>query len=319
MTLTSFFRSYNLDLNIFFLSSSFIISICALSSLLSLNCQTMLSHTQELTGNRHVSSSTPTCHAQSRHGSGDREFSFWCSSNTESSGNDCVRLQGRSGEGCGMHSPTSWETYKGTSFKSKNSTLIHGSHHCYSVSHDSRSKAIAESRKELMQTLQDLPESSFELSFQYLVQQQQVLQPVQNEAFIGKNSVNEAHVRKKDRKKKEKEKENNKPNQILRVEGMGNENFLLKMFFPSSLDWNKKAKVGNVPKLSPSFQESKEKRIKKSSPARENRSDSEDNTGESTNNSRKRSSKSRYGCGNFSVGCWPSLFSQQQRNMGDEI
>lgn len=193
-----------------------------------------------------------------------------------------------------MHSPTSWETYKGTSFKSKNSTLIHGSHHCYSVSHDSRSKAIAESRKELMQTLQDLPESSFELSFQYLVQQQQVLQPVQNEAFIGKNSVNEAHFRKKDRKKKEKEKENNKPNQILRVEGMGNENFLLKMFFPSSLDWNKKAKVGNVPKLSPSFQESKEKRIKKSSPAGDNRSDSEDNTGESTNNSRKRSSKSRY-------------------------
>ncbi|KAI9114453.1 hypothetical protein K1719_014681 [Acacia pycnantha] len=275
----------------------------------------MLSHTQELVGNRHVPSST-----QSRRGSGgDREFSFWCSSSkTESSTNDCVRLLGRSGEGTG--------------FKSKHSTLMPSSHHCYSVSHNSRSQAIAESRKELMQMLQDLPESAFELSFQYMVQQQQqALQPVQNEAYIDekiKNSVNEAQVTKQDTKEKEKEKakekKKNKPNQILRVESMDNENFLLKMFFPS-LKWKKAAKVGNVPKLSPapSFnnyvkQIGKQQRIK-SSQTGDNRSDLKDHTDESTNNCRKRCGKRRYADGNFSLGCWPfSMFSQKQRNREDQ-
>ncbi|KAK4264731.1 hypothetical protein QN277_025865 [Acacia crassicarpa] len=243
----------------------------------------MLSHTQELVGNRHVPSST-----QSRCGSGgDREFSFWrSSSNTESSANDCVGLLGRSEEGTG--------------FKSKHSTLMPSSHHCYGVAHNSRSQAIAESRKEVMQMLQDLPESAFELSFQYMVQlqQQQASQPVQNEAYIDKeikNSANEAQVTKKDTKEKEKKK---KPNQILRVESMDNENFLLKMFFPS-LNWKKKAKVGNVPKLSrtPSFnnhvkQIGKQQR-NKSSQTGDNRNYLKDHTDESTNNCRKRCGKKK--------------------------
>ncbi|XP_028798416.1 uncharacterized protein LOC114753873 [Neltuma alba] len=275
----------------------------------------MLNHTQELMGDRHVSSSPPNYHGQSRHGiGGDREFSFWWSSNTEASGNDCVHLQGSSGEG--------------TAFKSKHSNLVPGSHHCDSVSHNSRSKAIEESRKELMQTLQDLPDSAFELSFQYLVQQQQqqALQPVQNEAFIGekiKNSVDEAHVRKQDKKKENEEKKNNnKPNQILRVESMDNENFLIKMFFPSSLDWKKKAKVGNVSKLSPtpSFHNSvrqigKRQRIK-SSQRGDNRSDLKGHADESTNNSPKTSGKSRYADGNFSLCCWPFLFPSRTKKQG---
>lgn len=241
-----------------------------LSPYSSLNSQTMLDHRLELTGNRHESG-------------GDTEFSFWCSSKTTSSEHACDKLGGSEGKcfGC-EHSPL--DPCK--------------CHHCCSVSPTSRSKAIAEGRKELMQMIQDMPESSFELSFQDMVDQQQV----KHENFIdnmAKDSSNEAHIGKQNKNKKKKN-NSNKPDQILRVESMDSEPFLLKMFFPT-LSWFKKVNVGNVSKLSPtpSFRESrkhvgKEQRIKKTFQAGDSRSNVKDTTSGSTNNSCNRSKKSRH-------------------------
>lgn len=179
----------------------------------------------------------------------DREFSFWGSPNTISSEkNDHDQLV------------ESNETRLNSEAKFE--------HDC------SRSKAIAEGRKELMEMIQDIPESSYELSFQDMVlQQQHVPQTSSNETLMQSNSSSEPQQQPQNKKLKNKNKKKNKSNrhgQILRVESMDSETFLLKMFFPTSFDWMKRGKVQHDSKVSSksSFQEStkqvdKEWRIKR--------------------------------------------------------
>lgn len=207
-----------------------------------------------------------TKQAHTRHESEeDKEFSFWGSSNTIASENDCD-----------------------SKFKFEHSPFLPGS------SDPSRSKAIAEGRRELMELMQDMSESSYELSLQDMVVEQQP-QPDQNEKSVDntlmQSSGNKALKKKKKKKSKSK---SNKPDRIMRIESMESETFLLKMFFPSSLDWMKKAKVQqNVSnsKVSqrPSSKESikqvdKEWRIKRFFLAGDNKGDTED--GLSQNKSR---------------------------------
>lgn len=255
----------------------------------------MPNHRQQLARDRHIASSTSAYrqHSRRHESGGDREFSFWgASNNTTSSENACDQVEGWSREGYGVRG-----------YKFEESPLLPSSSNNFgSVSPTSRSEVIAEGRKELMQMIQDMPESGFELSFQDMVDQQQATQPaVQNKSLAEntvKDSSNEDHMSKQDKKKKMKK--SKKPDHMLQVEGMDSETFILKMFFPTSLARMKKGKVDNISRLSspPSFREStkkvsREKRIKESFKAGDNRSYVKDRTSESTTKSGKRSKKSR--------------------------
>ena len=118
--------------------------------------------------------------------------------------------------------------------------------------------------------------------------QKQVLepeqQPHQNETslentLMQSSSGNKAQLKRVSKKKKNKG-NSSRPGQILRVESMDSETFLLKLFFPISLDWMKKDRAKNGSKVSSrsSLQESikqvgKEWRIKKLFLSGDNRED----------------------------------------------
>ena len=188
----------------------------------------------------------------------DKEFSFWGSSNIIPSENDCDQPQGN-------ESRLKKEAYFGETHQRK-SLKYEYSRFCSTVSDPSRSKAISEGQRELMEMMQDMPESGYELSFQdMVVHEKQVLepeqQPHQNETslentLMQSSSGNKAQLKRVSKKKKNKG--NSRPGQILRVESMDSETFLLKLFFPISLDWMKKDRAKNGSKVSsrPSLQES---------------------------------------------------------------
>jgi len=181
---------------------------------------------------------------------GDREFSFWGSSNTTPS-NHCDQPQGN-------------EARFNKEAIHQRKKFEYCSPFCSTASDPSRSKAIAQGQRELMEMVQDMPESGYELSFQdMVVHEKHVLepeQPHQNETSLNNTHLqsggNKAQLKKLNKKKKTKG--NSRPGQLLRVESMDSETFLLKLFFPISLDWMKKDKMKKGPKLSsrPSFQES---------------------------------------------------------------
>ncbi|GAU19587.1 hypothetical protein TSUD_304000 [Trifolium subterraneum] len=171
---------------------------------------------------------------------GSKEFSFWTSPNT---------IITTSSEKCDCHN---------TQLLSGNETRVFNNH-C------SRSKDILEGKKELMDMMQDMSESCYELSFQdMVVEQHQVSQSepeTETESVCSKaQNLRHEKLKKKNKKKKE-NKSNSRHGKILRVESMDSETFLLKMFFPTSLDWMKKTtKVQNGSKVE---QKDKEWRIKK--------------------------------------------------------
>ena len=264
----------------------------------------MLDHREELAENNHTPCPSSGHQPLSRHDSkGDREFSFWGSSNiipAENIGDpfgsdDETKLSGnvQYEEGLGV-----WGTCKARKCKYECSPLLPRSIHCSDLSSTSRKQAIVEGRKELMEMIQDMPESCLELSFQDLVEERQRVQPVQKETRIDNRHIQRSSKAECRRQNKKKKNICKRPSQVSRVESMDNETFLLKMFFPTSLAWVKKAKVGNCLKVSPrpSFQEStkdigKEWWIKKFFCTADNRSKVGDDICESKNSS---SNKSRY-------------------------
>jgi len=186
---------------------------------------------------------------------GDREFSFWGSPNTTPY-SDWDQPQGN--EARFYKEADFGETHQRKNLKFEYSPF------CSTASNPSRSKAIAQGQMELMEMVQDMPESGYELSFQdMVVHEKHVLEPEQ--PHQNETSLNNTHMQSsgnkdqlKKLKKKKKIKGNSRPGQILRVESMDSETFLLKLFFPISLDWMKKDKMKNESKVSsrPSFQES---------------------------------------------------------------
>lgn len=234
-----------------------------------------------------ISQTMITAHeTHTRHESeGDKEFSFWASSNTIASENDCDQPQGNEAKRLNDNANFG-ETHQRKNLKLEYSPFSS------KVSDPSRSGAIAKGQKELMEMIQDMPEYGYELSFQdmvivekQVVEPEQQQQPHQNETFLDNNthmqsSGNKAQHKRLNRKKKNKG-NSGRPGQILRVESMDSETFLLKLFFPFSLDWMKKDKVKNGSKVSPrpQLQESmknvgKEWRIKRFFFSGDNREDS---------------------------------------------
>ncbi|KAL9313903.1 hypothetical protein ACSQ67_019355 [Phaseolus vulgaris] len=233
---------------------------------------------------------------------GDREFSFWGSSNITPS-NDCDQSQSQGNEARFNKEAHFGETHQRKNFKFEYSPF------CSTASDPSRRKAVAQGQRELMEMVQDMPESSYELSFQdMVVHEKHVLepeQPHQNETSFNnthmQSSGNKAQL--KELNKKNKTKGNSRPGQILRVESMDSETFLLKLFFPISLDWMKKDKMKNGSKVSsrPSLKESikqvgKDWRIKRFSFSGNNTEDGMTDTNRYVDHSFS-----------FSNGCWSFL------------
>ncbi|KAE9608680.1 hypothetical protein Lalb_Chr08g0238241 [Lupinus albus] len=256
-------------------------------------------HREHLARNLHIYSPISTPHIPHHHSEGDMEFSFWGSSNTTSfcEANEAVRLNKEADFA---------ETY------------------CFKFSDPSRRvEAIEEGRRELMEMVQNMhDESTYELSFQDMViHDKHVLQqPYQNETSFDmhsssndNNNINKAQLKKQ--KKKSKNKSSNRPSHIVRVESMDSENFLLKMFFPTSL---KKVKVEkSYSKVSPkpsSLEESVKEvgkgwRIKRYFRKGDNKGDNEDdmcgNNCSSNNNNKSRNFDRKFSYS--SPSCWSFL------------
>lgn len=166
----------------------------------------LISHTMNYT----------TCHTHNCEQA--KEFSFW----TQKCGCDTIQL--------GSANETEFQQTQ----KIKNLIFQNSNHHCSSIVSESlRSKDILEGKNEVMEMIKDMPESSYELSFQDMVIEQHQMPLPETE-----------HKQLENKQKKVKNKKENKSNKMLRVESMDSETFLLKMFFPT-FDWMKKPKVQN--------------------------------------------------------------------------
>ncbi|XP_043696695.1 uncharacterized protein LOC122647325 isoform X2 [Telopea speciosissima] len=137
-----------------------------------------------------------------------------------------IEFRARSeGEESGPPSPTLWKTSPARINEPETSLLHHSS-----LSPASRTHAIARSRKELMEMIRNMPETSYELSLQDLVEKPYV----QASADTNSNDI------KSEKAKRKKRQERNK-GRIGRSVSMETEPVLLKMFFPLSLGTIKKS------------------------------------------------------------------------------
>ncbi|KAL1831276.1 hypothetical protein ACET3Z_000927 [Daucus carota] len=197
------------------------------------------------------------------------------------------------------YSPPLW-----TNKSNVNSNLLPHNHHYSSPPPTSRLQAIEDGKKELMEMVKGMPESSYELSLQDMV-----------EDGIGMKEV------KQDTKKKS-ERNSNKSSlkRHSRSQSMNDEVFLLKMFFPSCLSCKKKTTFEKHSKVSrvPSF-DGYEKPVDKERwtisclLSRKNRSNS---SGSGSGSSSSRSSSGSTCCnsssrgrnvdGNYTQGCLTS-------------
>ncbi|XP_055809481.1 uncharacterized protein LOC129879121 [Solanum dulcamara] len=104
----------------------------------------------------------------------------------------------------------------------------------------SRLQVIKSGRRHLMEMIQDLPESSFELSLKDIVDDQESIKECQQATTVeGKN-----------KKARMPQQRTLKRSQISRSESMDSGVFLLKMFLPASLGSKKKLKTRNCSKVS---------------------------------------------------------------------
>ncbi|XP_059656360.1 uncharacterized protein LOC132303207 [Cornus florida] len=151
-----------------------------------------------------------------------------------------------------------WKKTRNNNIRYEASPLLPYNHHYSFPSPNSRLQAIIDGRRELMEMIQDLPESSYELSLKDMVKEDdQISEGVRKED--GTTAEREQNFETKV-KIKQKNKRNTGRGPIARCESMDSGVFLLKMFFPTSLGLKKKPKT----KISrtPSF-EGSEKMVRK--------------------------------------------------------
>ncbi|CAI9763410.1 unnamed protein product [Fraxinus pennsylvanica] len=119
--------------------------------------------------------------------------------------------------------------------------------HCHNSfpSPDSHLQVIADSRRELMEMIKDMPESSYELSFEDILEDQQSI-----EVEKKKSVTQEMNQKCKTRAGNSEKCKNIRQRQISRSESMESGVFLLKMFLPLSIG-SKKSKRRICGKVSP--------------------------------------------------------------------
>lgn len=189
-----------------------------------------------------------------RRSTGDEEFDFssahksLCCESTgdyfsfatelESQDETCVE------ERFGVYSPPLWRTICSRTTKHESSPLLPHNHHYSNLSPTSRRRVITEGRRELMEMIQNMPESCYELSLKDIVDEQHGLPEGEGENTVSKDESSDFNAQAQIRKLKKKKRYINR-GQITRMGSMESETFLIKMFFPTSLGSKKKAKTGN--------------------------------------------------------------------------
>lgn len=227
----------------------------------------MLNHRQGFAG-KPLYSSSPKYQIQSSHDStGDIEFDFWGVQDSDTMYNENfsdqfgteIEFQVQASlvqEGLGgvVNSLHLWKRNSSKKVQYESSPLLPHDHHPSNLSPTSRRKVIADGRKQLMEMVKDMPESSYELSLKDLVNEQHGLEEVQEGPV--ESQEDQPKKQKKNTKKGIK-----KVRQLSRIESLESETFLLKMFFPTSLSFKKKTKEGKSSKLSlsPSFEDTKDR------------------------------------------------------------
>ena len=227
----------------------------------------MLNHRQGFAG-KPLYSSSPKYQIQSSHDStGDIEFDFWGVHDSDTMYNENfsdqfgteIEFQVQASlvqEGLGgvVNSLHLWKRNSSKKVQYESSPLLPHDHHPSNLSPTSRRKVIADGRKQLMEMVKDMPESSYELSLKDLVNEQHGLEEVQE----GPVESQEDQPKKQTKNTKKGIK---KVRQLSRIESLESETFLLKMFFPTSLSFKKKTKEGKSSKLSlsPSFEDTKDR------------------------------------------------------------
>ncbi|CAK9171506.1 unnamed protein product [Ilex paraguariensis] len=120
-------------------------------------------------------------------------------------------------------------------------------HHYSYPSPTSRLQAIVDGKRELLEMIENIPEFSYELSLKDIVDEQQNMQGGQQGLVIEERSLKlKTELRIKQKKTK-----TSKRRQISRSESMGSGVFLLKMFLPIPLYSKKKSTTGKCSKVSP--------------------------------------------------------------------
>ncbi|KAK4416664.1 hypothetical protein Salat_2491900 [Sesamum alatum] len=146
----------------------------------------------------------------------------------------------------GAYSPPLW-TRAPVDCRRETSRLLPRKHEFSCLSPASRLRAIVDGRRELMEMIQDLPESSYELTLKDIVDDQQNMEEVQEKEVI----VEEKKLKHKTESGISQNSQKTKNRQICRTESMESEVFLLKMFLPASLSSKKKPKTRKHPKPCP--------------------------------------------------------------------
>ncbi|KAI3451572.1 hypothetical protein Pfo_008237 [Paulownia fortunei] len=102
-------------------------------------------------------------------------------------------------------------------------------------------------KREIMEMIKDMPESSYELSLKDIVDDQPNIEEVQDKEVVAE----EKKVKHKTENRIPQKSKNTKSSQICRTESMESEVFLLKMFLPVSLSSKKKPKARKHSKICP--------------------------------------------------------------------
>ncbi|XP_057973546.1 uncharacterized protein LOC131161647 [Malania oleifera] len=143
----------------------------------------------------------------------------------------------KSEDDSGVCSPPLWKTSRSPSPKSGNSPPHPHQHRKRSLSPASRTQAIARGRRELMDLVRNMPESSYELSLKDLVEQA----PVE----VRRQSPGEETKLRNEGLGSGKKKKSEKAPQMKRSGSIDNGGFLLKMVFPIKLGSKKRRKKKN--------------------------------------------------------------------------
>lgn len=225
-------------------------------------------------------------------------------------------------DGVGASSPPLWNR-KNMSESTRNETshlLPHD--HCFShLSRASQLERIADGRRELMEMVKNMSESTYELSLKDIVDEQHTSQEDEEEGSVEDRSTSfNSEIELLQQRSKTKRK-NIKSPWITRSASMEKEVFLLKMFFPTSLGMKRKPAVGNGSKVSqkslcdnPEDNVDKEWWKKRFLGAGQSKNGGKNSIWGSTgSSSRSNSNQSRQTNGVVLPGCWPFFHPKKAR------
>ncbi|XVE83364.1 hypothetical protein DITRI_Ditri16bG0083400 [Diplodiscus trichospermus] len=213
----------------------------------------MLDHRHGLAQNP-ISSFNPSYQIHSNcDGTGDIEFDFWSARKTlyyDSFNNldGCeieFQFQACVEDSFGDCPSPLWGPKKETD----SSPLLSNNHFCINLSPRARRQAIEEGKKQLMEMIRNMPESTYELSLKDIVDKQQS-EAVKVEAVSEDKSFHletDSHAT----KQRTKERKKRKAGPLCRTGSMDADNFLIKMFFPCCPSLKKKSITENSSKVSP--------------------------------------------------------------------